>query len=373
MMEVRFLHRDEVEQCLTFFNAMHGVRRTVEQWRWEFESRAFTPDEVPHAVVKDQGKVVGSQALIPIRLIDERGVFWTAKSEATVLDPEYRGQGLFDRMYELMFEYADRHQLAFIWGFTQAVKPLRKVGFQIPAHTTQLLFPFSRSAITRLLPRRASGQLSDAARRQFLAVGSSMAAALATVRLNLTVRRLRRLKGARSISIRTLEHAPPDAGDLCARFIECWGGTTIYRDADYLEWRLFRNPFLKSIFRAAYDGDRLVGWVAFAIGDDGIAYLVDILAVDSSGGRYKVAELVEKLLIEAVLGARNMGAVAIRGWHVNAHPFDQVILRVARRVGFLHVRKGYAMVVYAGPSAAERGGSSDDWYVNRVYTEGILG
>ena len=163
------------------------------------------------------------------------------------------------------------------------------------------------------------------------------------------------------------------AGSLCERFIDQWGGNTIYRDNRYLRWRLFDNPYVKSVVKGIYEGDTLLGWAAYTLGDDGLGYLVDIF-VSCDLSRYHPSKLIRPLLLEAILGTRNMGATGIRGWRVNQHPFDRLVCREARSIGFYHIKRGHSVVLFTCPTGRSRpdGGKFDDWFVSRIYTEGVL-
>lgn len=146
-MEIRLIRDNDIEACNALHNKFSPNPRTLEQWRWDFQSGLYESDQRPFAVVDDGGRIAGTQAFIPIPMIDHTGVFWTAKSEETLVDPDYRGQKLFDRMYDLLFEYARSHDLRYIWGFTPATKAFGKIGFQIPGMTEQILFPFRPRAL----------------------------------------------------------------------------------------------------------------------------------------------------------------------------------------------------------------------------------
>lgn len=374
-MEVRLVKMNEIHKCNSFFTRMYGISRTDKQWNWEFASSNFESAIIPFAVVEDKGEIVGTQALIPIRMIDQGGVFWTAKSEATILDPAYRGKGLFEEMYRLMFEYADTHGLPYIWGFTQAIKPLCGIGFEIPARVTQMFLPFVGESVSQLAASTDSHEIAGHAKKKMYRLAGAAASSLSRVKHLLAHRRLRGSQIGKNLRMTHRSTAPPDAGDLCKRFIKRFGGKTIYRDADYLRWRIFDNPYLKSIFRAVYDADRLVGWVIVSISDERIAHVVDLIAVAEPQAAYSLDDLVRLLLSDAAATARNMGATALRGWHVNKHEFDQVILRAAKSIGFYHVKRGYTMIVYATDKASQREDhdSYTNWFVTRIFTEGTLG
>jgi GNAT superfamily N-acetyltransferase len=373
-MLIRFINPDEAAACNDFHNRIFGETRSLQQWRWGFLPHGFSADTIPFVAVDDNGKIVGTQAFIPIRMIDNGGVFWTVKSEETLVDPEYRGRQLFEKMYGLLLEYLRDHGLHCIWGFTAATKAFIRLGFQAPAVTSQLFFPFSADAIARAIEGQLPGpevrppsKMKAASYR----TGGFLAGRYAALKFSLGSR-THRFAG-RSITLFTLERPPADAGDLCSRFIRKWGGTTIYRDADYLRWRLFDNPYVRSIFRAAYDGECLLGWIAYAMGDDGMGYIIDLFVTDEDDRVAKGA--VTLLLRDAVAALRRMGARGVRGWQVTSHPFDQLVSAAARRLGFYHVQRGYTAVLLINRRSERKESLAviDSWYINRIFTEGVSG
>jgi hypothetical protein len=176
------------------------------------------------------------------------------------------------------------------------------------------------------------------------------------------------------VEIRTWERPDVNAGAVCRRFIHNWGGTTIYRDSEYLQWRLFDNPYVNSVVRALYIRDNLHGWVAFTLGSDGMGYIVDLTVVDDDSP-FALKDLVRTLLIEAVVSTRNMGAIGVRGWRVNDHPFDKLVYEVSKSIGFFHIKRGHFVVLRNLEAGENRESLTDfdNWYVNRIFTEGVLG
>lgn len=369
-MEIRLVAAGEEDACIALYNRFHDQNRTLSQWQWEFASGLFGHASIPYAVVKDGGNIIGTQAFIPIRMIDRNGVYWTAKSEDTLVDPNYRGQGLFEKMYALLFRYAEEQRLAYIWGFSPAIKAFTRLGFTVPGMTQQLFLPFSSRSVMTMLAKQQDGEAERARARmkaQIIRLGGVAARVISGAKIALTNRRL-----PAGLRIRTMEEPDPQMGSLCERFIEQWGGTTIYRDADYMRWRVFENPYVRAIVRGIYEEDRLLGWVVYSLGDDGLGYLVDIM-VGCDATRHTPSDLIRALLLDAVLGARNMGATGIRGWRVSGHPFDRLVCKTARRIGFYHIKRGHAVVKYNCPAARKDAirEDFDDWYVTRIFTEGI--
>ena len=227
-MHIRFIQPEEAEACNDFHNRVFGDNRTLDQWRWGFLPAGFAADRIPFVVVDDDGRIAGTQAFIPIRMIDRQGVFWTAKSEETLVDPAYRGKKLFEKMYALLMDYMRDHDLHCIWGFTAATKAFTRLGFETPGGTTQLFMPFSGRAVAGAIAGQQTAIPSGAVQRLKNAgyrVGSSLAGVYSSFKMAAGRRRTE----SRSLGLELkLEDAPPaDAGRLTGQFIARWGGTTI--------------------------------------------------------------------------------------------------------------------------------------------------
>lgn len=370
-MHIRLITDDEAEICNEFHNRVYTKNRTIRQWQWEFEGNNYGKQPTPYAVVDDNGKIVGTQAFVPIRMIDKDGVYWTAKSEETLVDPDYRGKRLFEEMYALLFDYAREHQFAYIWGFTPATKAFVRLGFTTPGKTEQIFMPFSSRSIPVMMSKTYGTKPGIADMLKVAAARSGCVVAQTVSSLKVAARSKRAI---RNLDIRTMSEPDQQAGELCRSFVDKWGGTTVYRDADYLRWRLFENPYVKSVVRALYANQRLLGYTAFTLGDDGMGYLVDLM-VTGDESDYAVEDMIKTLLLEGVRGTRSMGATGVRGWHVNNHPFDRLVCRVAKEIGFYHIKRGHTTVIYSCEAGTQRDscGRFDDWYVSRVFTEGVLG
>ncbi len=371
-MEIRPVRDNEASLCNDFHNRIHGESRSLRQWRWEFVENNFDDAQMPYVVAKEGDRVIGTQALIPIRMIDGHGVYWSAKSEEALVDPEYRGRGVLGRMHDTVLDYARERGIDQLWGFTPAVRAFERLGHDFPGRTKQIFIPFSVGSIPVMMARMSGARQERPAGR--LEIGLLQGAAILARSWSTMKKALSRRQSVRGVTMKTVEHPDERMADLCRRFIERWGGTTIYRDARYMQWRLYDNPYVKSVVRAAYRDNHLLGWVAYTLGDDGMGYIVDLITVPDSD-EVSDAELIRALLVAAVLGTRNMGAVGIRGWHVNDHPFDRLLLRVAKKVGFYHIRRGgdFHMYLVDPDRSRSHAFEYDSFYISRLYTEGTLG
>lgn len=357
-MQVEFLKDDDIEECNDFHNRAYGSNRTLKQWHWQFDP--LLGGKRPFVVAKEGGRVVGTQALMPITMLDAVGDILTAKSEETLVDSSMRGKGVFQKMYEPLMAYAREQGVKAIWGFTPAHKAFEGVGFHVPDRTSQLVQPLSL---------RAAAAFGDAVgtglRRMVLSTAIGAAALVSAARVALASDR------TGGIRLQVLEQPPTEAGALCREFVRGWGGVTILRDPAYLKWRYYDNPAVRATLLGAYRGEALVGWIAFSLDEASIGYVVDAMVLRAEDAQ----QILHALMLHAVLTLRSAGAVAIRSWRLNAHPFDQLISKVARGLGFYLLRRGEPVVLYLadGQEAASSLSLWNDWFVTRAYTQGEVG
>lgn len=88
--EVRLANDGDIDQINAFYNRIYGKNRTKEQFIWEFNS---SPAGKALYIIAEHGtKIVGTQCAIPYYVINGKNeTILSAKSEDTLVDPEYRG------------------------------------------------------------------------------------------------------------------------------------------------------------------------------------------------------------------------------------------------------------------------------------------
>lgn len=366
-LHARFATVADAPACNTLYNRLHRTSRTEAQWRWEFAPDGNDP--AAYVVLEDQGEIVGLQALIPVRLIGPQGVLMTAKSEDTLLDPSVRGKGALGLMYQLIFERARERGIEAIWGFTEATRAFEKIGFGVPSVTSRLALPLNGGAVSLL-----QGRIRGTAGRFLLPgpgkVAMSGAAMLGRARRALTRRSARR--AAPNVRIQTEMTPPAGCGALMRSFVSMWGGITILRDEEYLGWRVFSNPWTRPVMRCAYDGDTLLGWAIHALDSGHTGYVVDVIVADPGASPMTARAVTRLLLADAADRLATAGAVAAVLMTATSHPFERVVRDAARDLGFLSAGRGNPAVLW---TESPRSGLArfDDWYVTRIFTEGVNG
>jgi GNAT superfamily N-acetyltransferase len=357
-------------RCNSFHNDHYGGARSLEQWRWEFVDPSEN-DAIPFCVATRNGTIVGTQALIPVPFIDERGVFLTAKSEETLVSPDMRGRDLLAALYQPLFKFAADRGYQSIWGFTPAARAFRKIGFETPGCTRQLFLSLEPAALAEAVIK------SDAESRA-LSAGSARLVGVALWGWRKLCAGLARVRAPRLTApdeLRTLGDAELFDASLMERFVHRYGGATILRNREYMEWRVFRNPYRRAVVLAVLHKARLAGYLAFSIGDDRTGYLVDVVVAHPLGVTRDLRTL-HVLLDAGIHRLARMGAKCIRGWSVTDHRFDVLVRKVARHHGFVLIRRGHDVVFTTNHLPHRRGTSHDDfrnWYVTRLFSEGTSG
>ena len=357
-MKIEFLKDEDIVECNDFHNRAYGAKRSLAHWHWQFDQ--LLGGKRPFIVAKENGRVVGTQALMPITMLDPQGDILTAKSEETLVDPSMRGKGVFQNMYEPLMAFALEQGVQSIWGFTPANKAFEGIGFYVPDRTSQLLHPLSVRAAAAFGDSVGSGM-----RRMAMTAAIGVASLVSAARVALASNR------THGVRFEVLEQPPAEGGALCREFVRNWGGTTILRDQTYLKWRYYDNPSVRATLLGAYRGNTLVGWIAYSLDEASIGYIVDALVLRTEDADH----VLHDLMLRAVLTLRAAGAVAIRGWRLNAHPFDQLISKTARSLGFYLLRRGEPVVLYLAPGKDVSPSMAvwDDWFVTRAYTQGDVG
>lgn len=252
-----------------FYNRIYSAKRTLAQFRWEFHEAPAGPSI--YIIAEDGDKVVGSQCIIPITLIDAQGHhIRSGKSEDTLLDPDYRGQGIFNKLYEVLFQRCSEVGIQVIWGFTSAAKPFEKLGFQIPyAHQQNL-------AVNRILPAYRyliTLNPKNSAMSKFKILGLSV---LAKLRFAFTSVNARMLT---PFMMRVGDASEGNDALLASQMAKQPGAFSILQDADFQEWRVYQNPNYHQVHTYGfYDSSgRLVASIVFNSKANRVAYVVQSL------------------------------------------------------------------------------------------------
>ncbi|MFH2054663.1 MAG: hypothetical protein ABIJ61_01780, partial [bacterium] len=226
---------DLISEALALHNTTYGDNRDRQHWDWEYPGR--DPRTFVYTVALLGDRVIGSQGMIPINLIAGGRRTPTAKSENSLLDARFRGGTTFVDLYEYAISLSRDRGMTCIWGFTTAVKVMRKLGFHV-----------HEGAMARA--KLVVSLLSTLAHIRSLRPGLARGIGLVTVavgswlygRLRMPIVCLG-LPSRKEFQLETKLRDCGDVRDLYERIRKSWPDMIhIDQDGEYLAWRLDQNP-----------------------------------------------------------------------------------------------------------------------------------
>ena len=345
---VRLLQESEKQLANNFFNEIYKTDRPLKNFEWEFFEGPF--GKAIYVIAVDESvatriKIVGIQCAIPIELISSMGVtVLTAKSEDTLVDPGYRGQKIFERMYELLFDECRKAGINYIWGFTPANKAFERLGFEIPFKAEQALLVFKPAAaydyLKKLNPQNKT--------KDKLSI------------LGLTI--LSWLKGLRNIftsNVSLQEVTVQAKNSLFKKAYNRHDYFTLNETEAYLNWRLHKNPFqnkYKNFQSTDAAFDALINF------RKDVSYIEQVISTPGTSTKAELASLINVF--------RKQGTPLVRAFcfSSNEELIDQG--SVLREVGFTYLKRGSYFV---WKSLDDKNAiSANQVLINRLFTQGNL-
>ena len=314
-----------------FHNRHHRDNREPSFWLWEYV--AHLPGKSVFLAARERDRVVGTQGMIPINLRVGGEVVLTGKSEHSLIEPAFRGHGLWRRLYRQALGVCSEHGMAAVWGFTpvaEACRGLAALGFSQYDVLDEAVTILSVTAAARVVWGSAEPPWFKA----ILTLGLPFLAARQRA-----ARWFCRREGG-EFEFRAEPRAPDDFARFNERLAHAAPGVVrLELSGEYLEWRLHRHPLRRLRIRLLYhDGDI----VACALVNDERRLrpvIVDIAFSAPHAGRVLLARLMDEF------AADGAGIVLLAANRKN--PLGREVLAAAVRLGAVRRRARSVFVVRA--------------------------
>lgn len=347
---IRLLQDSEKELVNNFFNDIYKTNRPLKNFEWEFFEGPF--GKAIYVVAIDDSvtttiKVVGIQCAIPIEMLGSCGeIVLTAKSEDTLVDPAYRGQKIFERMYDLLFAESRKVGIKYIWGFTPANKAFERLGFEIPFKAEQALLVIKPLASFSYLKKlNAQNKFADKLKIFGLVV-------------------LSWLRGLNSIFFSTsaLRESSLTAQDVA--FKAAFSGSNYFslNETDaYLTWRLKNNPFNNNYrsFKAVNQQTKLDLLINFR---KDVAYVEQLIAKPHTSIKAELKSMIKIF--------RQHDAALIRAFTFRSNEILIEQGNALKEAGFTYLTRGSYFVWKALDD--KNAIDSRQLLINRLFTQGNL-
>lgn len=345
-------------------NQEYGTTRGSAEWQWEFRDNPW--GHSIFVVAEDEGDIIGTQALLPIWLSYNEENILSAKAEATLIRKDYRGLGIFEKLYDKCFALAIKNGITLIWGFSIVPKSYRRCGFEIPGNLRQMVLVFRPSQGKQVLGQQTTKfSLYEVGRRfAFFIFGLICFINFKT----------RHRRGNTNSDFRILSMTQAD--EILDVFWQTWRQGkrfyTINRTKEYLNWRIFRNPYVTYQLLAAVRDDEIQGYIILSKSKDrNQGFIDDFCVLDD---KY-FGEVTKLLIAHSIDYFLSQGVVLVSSWYLGNNPEEKKYLSCLRSFGFLPIpRKGTPIVLKSLVSEASlpgKAGHLDQWFITRLFSEGV--
>ncbi|HEY0743761.1 MAG TPA: GNAT family N-acetyltransferase [Chryseosolibacter sp.] len=354
--EIRLLQESEDELANNFFNAIYKTNRPIENFKWEF--RNGPRGSAIYVVAVDTAqtnftKIVGIQCAIPLDLIRPDGTtVLTAKSEDTLVDPAYRGQKLFEKMYDLLFRECEKSGIKYIWGFTPALKAFERIGFQAPFKTSQAVLVFKPLEAYRYLKTlNPSNTLTDKAKILGLCALSY-------------AKGLKRL-GISKAKFSIREAVLNSKDDLLRQFYQKQPHYHFLRqNHDYLHWRLAKNPFGNHYrtFQAVDD--------SMVVADIIVNKRTDVSYIEQALFSPSLVQEERVQILKTIIDFAAEGTAVLRALCFETNDAMREQIAVLGKLGFTYLQRGNHFVWKPlDPTISVK---PEDLFLSRLFTQGNI-
>lgn len=353
MVKYRLALEQDYKNINDFYNRIYNLKRTMEQFYWEFHNGAY--GKSIYVIAEDGDKVVGTNCVIPIELVTHSGeTILTGKSEDTLVDPDYRGQKIFYHIYEFLFKKCAEAGIKTVWGFTAAKKPFRNLGFEIPFDHKQSLAVGSVSESYAFLSAlNKSEKISDKAKIRALCHASH---------LKLTGLSKQVPKGY------TLVEEPITEGVeelVASRLAHQPKGYAIKQTAAFQQWRIYDDPNYDTVHTFGfYKENSLKGLIVLNSNPQKVAYIIQ-----SNFHKDVEDASAAKMIMVATQKMFEKGVVLIRNWQFTENPLSAEETKLIKKAKYTVLERG---VGFVWKDLAESGLDPKEFYLNRIATQGVI-
>jgi len=293
-LDFRAMNRTDVD--LAAFSdcfARNGTPRRLDALRWQYIDNP-TKELFVDLAVRD-GQIGAIYAVQPARVRIHGSLALAAQSVDTLVDAGFRGQGLFTRMAESLYQRVDEHGGVFVYGFPNANSApgfFKKLGWSSLDPVPFLIRPLRTRFLASKLPLgRHLSRLPD---------------------LRLPIRRS---KPRANQEIRQVTDLDAGLDRLWKRFASDVA-VAVERSSEYFRWRLGK-PGERYECLGVFDGAQLVAFCAYTtVSKHGgrVGYVIELLHEPDS---HQIGVM---LLMESLRRMAADGADAVLAWSFRHSP-----------------------------------------------------
>ncbi|MCP3950957.1 MAG: GNAT family N-acetyltransferase [Desulfobacterales bacterium] len=353
MVDIGSVNITQAYEIVSFRNSYHGTDRKAEDWIWEYAF--FAPSKAVFCVQRNHSELIATQAMMPFYLKIDSKIVLTGKSENTLLLPEYRGKKIMSELYEYAVSKCNKHNMAFIWGFTPAVKAFQRWGFE----TYPIFQTLEKPGLN--LFKVISSKLTEKRLlfRHFGSIGKYLIKYFA----NINHIGIPEAKQNDNYSILSEPIEETSLNDLYDRLrVKFPDIITLHYDERFLNWRIREHPFLKYQEYQVKQGNELRAY-ALVVLSKGVLHISDLTSEDSTA----TSVLLFKILKDYYKKAGKFTIIV--------NPTDTIaqdLIKQLKSNGFVPNPPVAFVLRILSFNKAKLLKAKPNWHINGLWTEGFL-
>ena len=321
----RLASDSDTDKVNRFYNSIYKTNRTKTKFEWEFNSSPAGKAIYVVAVLNNE--IIGTQCIIPYYIISkENEVVLSGKSEDTLVSPNHRGKNIFEKMYSFLIEECRKRNILFIWGFTYAIKPFFKFGFQIPYKSKMGIFVIKPHESFRYF-----NSLSNKNTR----VDRFKISLLMFISWS-----KRFISSIGSVSSSKLDFSFVELNDNKFNYLQYNNSFGLKLDSDFINYRITNNPYNNNYNTVNYfKNDNLLVSLTYNINNQKVGYVIHLYVADKTSKKE-----FKQFLNKAIKTTDLKTCCALRFWGFSHNLQNQKEIYFLNSAGFTFIKRGISFV-----------------------------
>lgn len=325
----------------------HKVNETI--WRWEFE----TLQNTVFTLLKDNGKIIATASMLPIKLNIAEQLFYTCKSETCYLDADYRGKKLYEKLYDFAIKKIVETGSVCVWGFTPAIKAWKR-NFQFNVH--EGVIKFIEIPINKYSFNKAKKNSNNVANAVIKFIIKNLITQITKLKIKFILSNSVKLVSkdyAKNTDLKEFHNS------IYKKHINL---VRLEIDDDYLNWRIKKNPTLKYTTKFFYLNEKLVGNVIYTIKADRL--MITYLNYEN--------QLILDAIIKYFLEIKD-DFTRVYYWGNDTCKINDIIFSTFEKIGGKRKVDNTRNFIYKTFTNENLNVLSDtkNWFINGLWTEGF--
>jgi GNAT superfamily N-acetyltransferase len=354
-------------QINALYNQEYDTNRNALEWRWEFLDGPY--GKAIFIVAEYEGKIIGTQALLPMYLSWKGQPIFTAKSEEILVAKEFRGRGLSAKLWGKCWELAVPRGIVLSWAFgRQVIASVRGGGFQVigklnhaflilnPSQAYQLNRNRIPPKVTKYFPFQAIPLMLL---RAFIITGFCWG----------KIRRISR-RPPSGFEVVILTQADSKLNSFWHSFSQETKTLTLARTSNYLNWRVFHNPHLHSELLTAVKDGEIQGYVILSKSKhQNVGSVTDFCVRDKYFN-----DTARLLMTQALEYFRSQGVAYVDAWYINSNREAKKYSSSLKSLGFLTIPKPSSVMLKLLVQETDIPLKPTDikqWFITMLFSQGI--